>query len=53
MTTNQALEVPQERHGNSMADWIREAKAKYRNMGVKWGEGNLLGVSGMRAEQST
>lgn len=53
MITNQALEVPQERHGNSMVDWIREDKAKYRNMGVKWGEGTLLGVLQMRAGHST
>lgn len=53
MMTSQALEVPQERHGNSSADWIREDKAEYRNMGVKWGKGTLLGVPQMRAEHST
>lgn len=53
MMTSQALEVSQERHGNSMAGWIREDKAEYRNMGVKWDKGTLLGVSQMRAEHST
>lgn len=51
--TNEALEVPQERYGYSMADWISQDKAKYRKVGVKWGDGTLLGVSQMRAQQST